>query len=865
MVPPMRRGALLLALLIGTTILPALSTPLASAAEVPGATAQGCDVRHVLLLLDQSGSLRQTDPGGERVSASQQLIDLLATSAPREGAVSAAIAGFDGRYQPYGRYDLPSGAGAARGELEAFHQRNGGQNTDYVVALRGAASHFASIAAPKECKTLVWFTDGAHDVATIDAGDSPAYSTTTDPWSVTHELSQLVCGPPPPSAVNPRPLAEELRNAGFDARLSELRTGSPNSRTVQLRTNADPVLQALFTPGGPCSISGQRDVLSSADQLADSFFRQFQETSGAVEVDCNRLMDGTLPVAAIAGVAFRLPPGATATVPLAPPHPPLQVAGPTTDTELPAEVRDAGGRLVVQPSAPLRACFVDLDAAAQVLEGPQLYRGSTTHTVDLVVARPEEPTSGGLGPEDVDLVATASGAPVPTSWDGDRHVWVASIPGGDRSSVDLMATATFRGAITGDPALGTVSRSLAVADLPPQPSAAWRGPRSIEGTGRHVGELVFTARATIPGARFCVVLGDGPAAVLDENGAPIGSLRADAPRDACAPFDAGTEVLVPATLELTDQRNGAASFSTGYSATFDDGQEARDLGTSALEVDDLALARSPDRAKATLAALGLAAISVLVPLGVLWLLTWRQSRLPSPEEFLAVSVPARVRRDGPTSATLDGEVAMEDLRPLKGDRTQFHLPGGGSLKRRLPRHPFATPTARISYPGADCATSLPATHSRRARSGVITSHFTQLAVVIVRDDTSGEEEPAEAVLLAPRRFTAAQAAQVLEDGLRAAAARLADNGRPRPAQQGSNAPPTHGDQGTDSSPSATGAAPRPADAASRPASPPAPPRPADVPLRPSPSDRPDERPATVPAARTSAAQASAPPPRPSWF
>lgn len=124
----------------------------------------------VLLLIDESGSLKQSDPQGSRVTAAKYLMEQLAQfSADSHSRIDVAVAGFSDTFDQQLAWtaldhdSLP----AIDGAIDGFRTRDTGQDTDYWAALQGAqttlAAHAGASSDRQTCSTLVWFTDGKLD------------------------------------------------------------------------------------------------------------------------------------------------------------------------------------------------------------------------------------------------------------------------------------------------------------------------------------------------------------------------------------------------------------------------------------------------------------------------------------------------------------------------------------------------------------------------------------------------------------------------------------------------------------------------------------------------------------------------------
>jgi hypothetical protein len=140
----------------------------------------------VLMLIDESGSLRTTDPLNQRVdgirAALTGLADLADTPVSgRKPKVSVLMAGFYGRVHPDPSTD-PATADAWRTvdgstvdeliqEASLYESRNVGKATDYATALLAAhrllvegAAELARDGGAPPCKALIWFTDGRYAI-----------------------------------------------------------------------------------------------------------------------------------------------------------------------------------------------------------------------------------------------------------------------------------------------------------------------------------------------------------------------------------------------------------------------------------------------------------------------------------------------------------------------------------------------------------------------------------------------------------------------------------------------------------------------------------------------------------------------------
>ncbi|MCZ7535558.1 MAG: VWA domain-containing protein [Acidimicrobiia bacterium] len=139
----------------------------------------------LVLLIDESGSLRSTDPQNERVTAARLALrsfaSLSSTRATAEQPqIEVLVAGFSSSFDavtPWTALDDDS-VGGVEVSVDAFAGRDDGIDTDFPVALIGARRELASRSAElseggdaEPCKAILLFTDGRYDVET---GDTPA-------------------------------------------------------------------------------------------------------------------------------------------------------------------------------------------------------------------------------------------------------------------------------------------------------------------------------------------------------------------------------------------------------------------------------------------------------------------------------------------------------------------------------------------------------------------------------------------------------------------------------------------------------------------------------------------------------------------
>lgn len=129
----------------------------------------------VLLLLDRSASLQNTDPVNARVRSASYLADSLASfAASNDVDLALSVAGFDVDFEARsGWSSVRTGdASPVLGPLADMATQNTGFETDYWMALEGARQQLrdraeqvgAEQGSGQRCQAVVWFTDGRFEL-----------------------------------------------------------------------------------------------------------------------------------------------------------------------------------------------------------------------------------------------------------------------------------------------------------------------------------------------------------------------------------------------------------------------------------------------------------------------------------------------------------------------------------------------------------------------------------------------------------------------------------------------------------------------------------------------------------------------------
>ncbi len=416
-----RVGAVLVLVAVFAGVAAAATTTATVTASPALAQASGptdCSGRlEVLLLMDESASLATTDPDDQRVAAAEVLVDSLSASAEASnGTVNLTIAGFGTAAGDIGRVTLPADRGSAIGVVRGFADRNTDANTDYVLALRYAANHFANFPdVPVACKRLVWFTDGAYSIDDPSAPGIISYTRATTKGVIESQLEGQLCGPLPGDAVTTVPISQQIQAAGFVVQLLDFRVEGVETSTDRAeRAATTPVIDRLLAspPGDPCRVPGGRVLASQAADLAAEFFTQGQIAAGRQPLDC-AVLDGGYPAAIVQSLTVRnSAPDEQVSVALDGKE---VASGAGFATYSPADGPPRGGRLSVSTAGGSPSgCYAALSATAALVDDGSIFADATSSLLRLTVyAGGPEGDASPQGPEAVALTATVERCPGP--------------------------------------------------------------------------------------------------------------------------------------------------------------------------------------------------------------------------------------------------------------------------------------------------------------------------------------------------------------------------------------------------------------------------------------------------------------------
>ena len=173
---------------------PATSAPADEAIQRLGGCLSSGGQGRILLVLDTSASLADTDPQAARVQAAQYLVRQLASQVDRKDvSIDVAVAGFADAFKVYRSWTpLDSRSESAiSSTVGEFRDRNGGFETDYWAAASGARAYLADEAKGEQrtCQAWVWFSDGLYDLDKRDTASERDEYGLTKPYGPDVELT----------------------------------------------------------------------------------------------------------------------------------------------------------------------------------------------------------------------------------------------------------------------------------------------------------------------------------------------------------------------------------------------------------------------------------------------------------------------------------------------------------------------------------------------------------------------------------------------------------------------------------------------------------------------------------------------------
>lgn len=246
----------------------------------------------VLALVDESSSLRETDPDGRRTDALVNVLRMLArrggiTQDGVAGKIEVQLAGFSTKYAAGAWTTLAAAPGA---ELEktarAFGRRQLHDDTDFAAALLGAQKAFMDKDAEATragnqppCRLLLLFTDGRYVLGTTGARDYAPDVSADDRGAIRDRGRQVLC--------DRGQLVDQLRESGtvvLAIGLAANAPGSPRPNHDFLRSIAERTASAE-TCGASTTTPGKFIPANGLDELTAAFDKAIGLALGGTLVD----------------------------------------------------------------------------------------------------------------------------------------------------------------------------------------------------------------------------------------------------------------------------------------------------------------------------------------------------------------------------------------------------------------------------------------------------------------------------------------------------------------------------------------------------------------------------------------------------
>lgn len=250
----------------------------------------------LLMLIDESASLQQTDKANSRVQAVHYLLDQLSSFVDTSHVkVNVRLAAFADKYDPLSGWTALGSANlpGLQSIAESLAARNHGFDTDYWTALessrRDLAEQKTTRGATPSCQTIAWFTDGQLDFGTrrnsAQRAQYPNKSYAPDVAITSRAAAAQVAGIATNLICTPGGLADQLRSSGVEMFAVGLQSGNLDFSLLQSIATGpgcgsivDPA-PGLFTTAS--NIDG---LLFAFDSLSSPGDAPIQTTSGICQV-----------------------------------------------------------------------------------------------------------------------------------------------------------------------------------------------------------------------------------------------------------------------------------------------------------------------------------------------------------------------------------------------------------------------------------------------------------------------------------------------------------------------------------------------------------------------------------------------------
>ncbi|HPB71762.1 MAG TPA: hypothetical protein PLX71_02160 [Phycicoccus sp.] len=772
-----------------------VDTPSSGAAKF-GACLRGKKSADVVLLIDESGSLKDSDPAAQRVVAATHLLNEWKVLAERSGStINVQTMGFSGATSAGTWRTVGAGSADLVSDVAAFADRNAGQQTDYWMALNGARQSLADHApSAGTCQAIVWFTDGKLDAYATYAVDGRS--------AVKPYLSSAVSNAETSTAA----AADICRSGGV---VDQLRSGTISLFAIGLNAGTSTatdfdLMKSMATggnspTGGPCgSVSAAGlgwfklatdvgDLIGSFDELIVPDGGVVKQTSkicqGAVctEFAHKFVLDNSLTWVHI--LAQSKAPDLQLYV-AAPGGAPVKVA----ESFAVGSVKGTSQRYdssttnvdLVQPQADWSGqwslVFVDPTNGSKGLDSQTSISMTTDLTPTLVV-----PTGAHVGEKvpDVKLgLKRGSGERFdPTTLKGSISVDASLADSAGHVtkllqgagvdafskplSLDLAAVSPGRGTIS---VSATVTTAAATVDGQSVPGTQFKptkaeyavdllpplGYPTVESEGMKFGawkvrapaKLVTALRVKGPG---CVWMGESKVHASPQKAGAVHITGLGASSGSATCIKAGDDKEVPLTLSTAAGANGAVNGSLALQIAPTDA-----LGKAkTVEIPYTAtLDQPPNVGLAWAAGIAAAVIGLAIPLGLMYVLKWRSAKIKPFTGLLGGELPVTVTtvgvaRDGSAHILLPTD--LRDPLPLPPAGVRDLQLGRVSVRTETGWSPLAAATAYVSASGMVAVSSVDGTPRKDGRAALPLALHNEWAVL---HDPSGPADQALIVLFA---------------------------------------------------------------------------------------------------------------------
>jgi hypothetical protein len=658
-------------------------------------------------MIDQSQSLKTSDPEGDRIPAALALVDGLA-SASSDISIELRVAGFGGAVKDIEDFRLPEQVENAKSKVRQVASKRDDPNTDYMVALLGAIDYFdkrTGADTRKECRQFIWFTDGAYDldvynpeiakyaqldVASLKAKNDPVFE------KLEGGFETYVCGEGDkaslPDSPLRSPLIERIRSANFTIDLIDFNNPKATSADQrEKRKVTQPVLDRMFNDDDTCGGVGRLIPVQDTVGLVKSFFIQGQKSIGRDEFDCRLLADG-VPISAVRALAAAASEGDITVT-----YPDNTVEQRTSTVSLVISDERRGVDGDVKVTGELSVCYVELVIAVEIEAAPFVLDTSTSAEVRVVVTGNVTQTKVGQRLDDrlidIDVKINGEDPQTPIRWDGGAAI----VELGDGTTamknlfedgtIDITAQATLTQQRHPRTPFPATPKRIEISDTPRAVDVKWEGPTSLEDEESIKGKLIFDGGKTFDGelkvtlGRLSSTAADLPAdpsiqtASLRQSDAPPLNIEVTGQPTQSAPMQ--EEVVFEVVITPSASRNLVSTVSFAYEATYTkaDTSTAVRLRTEPYTVT-ITQVKSASTTTGALFALALAVLVALLAYLLLFGSARLQGRLTDPTRLRhAVAGFESVASNGVGQGrfVLTDEFSASGLRNVRGSRSSLEF------------------------------------------------------------------------------------------------------------------------------------------------------------------------------------------------